>query len=134
MKQWIKLTRVLGDFSENMDYQSAISDSKYNELKINEIKSILFSSATTSRDYIQTRINLNSIIIMKSERGIIRVFSIMGSNDAARCEEDNSTNVNIMPSKLQKEFLSKKRGDKVVVSTVIDGQITTGIYKIIAII
>ncbi|PIM94823.1 Transcription elongation factor GreA [Candidatus Hodgkinia cicadicola] len=124
LKWQLKSTRSLGDLSENADYHNIKSDSKYNESKINEIKSILTTAIIANERPSSNRIGLNSTVIAKTEQNVIIILTIKGNNKIIT----NSTNINLS-SKTTKELLFKKRSDKFIL-------ITSGIptiYKIITI-
>ncbi|PIM96450.1 Transcription elongation factor GreA [Candidatus Hodgkinia cicadicola] len=120
----LKSTRSLGDLSENSDYHNIKSDSKHNESKINEIKSILTTATIANEKPTSNRIGLNSTVIAKTKQNVIIILTIEGNNKITT----NSTNVYLSP-KTTKELLFKKRSDKFVLTT---SGIPT-IYKIITI-
>ncbi len=113
LKHQLKLTRTYGDLSENADYQLTKIDNKHNEIKINELKVLLSTTEIASVKQNHNRIELNVIIILKSDycKYKFKTFCIVSKNEVML----NSTNIEISSS-LAQNLLFKKRGDKIIIT------------------
>ncbi len=99
----------MGDLSENADYQNAKTDSKQNEARINEIKTILASSEISSDKPMSNRIGFNTMVIVKDNCNQLKLINVVGNEVIT-----NPINIGLS-SLIAKEFLFKKRGDKVMI-------------------
>jgi transcription elongation factor GreA len=106
----IKEAKEQGDLSENAEYNEAKSREIENEKRISELESILKNSVVVQKDSKSKKIGIGSVVRLKSEKKVERVFYIVGSDEA-----DPTSNKISNESPLGAALMHKKPQDKVVV-------------------
>jgi len=125
ISQKIQEAKVLGDLSENAEYQEALSIQSFNEGKIMELEEILRQGEILRRkaDHRHEAVEIGAQIRAESKFGN-QQFTIVGSSEA-----DPANGFISNESPLGKAFLGHKAGEEVEVETP-KGKI---IYKILEI-
>ncbi len=107
----IKEAKEQGDLSENAEYSEAKRLQNENEMRISELEGMLKDSVVAAKQKSSGEIGMGSKLTVQFS-GKTLDFEIVGSNetDPAKGKISNE-------SPLGKEFIGKKKGDKVEVST-----------------
>jgi transcription elongation factor GreA len=108
----IKTAREFGDLSENAEYQSARQEQERNETRISEVEHILNNTQLIKAPRGDSKVQLGSKVELKSARGEVRKFQVVGTVEADPLEGKISDE-----SPLGQAVLSKKEGDEVEIVT-----------------
>jgi transcription elongation factor GreA len=118
----IKTAREQGDLSENAEYQSARAEQEKNEFRISEIENILANTEIITKPKGDSKIQLGSVVKLKSAAGKEKEFQIVGTVEADPLSGKISDE-----SPIGKALLGKKEGESVDITTPAD----TTSYKIV---
>ncbi|MEK7536984.1 MAG: transcription elongation factor GreA [Patescibacteria group bacterium] len=113
ISQKIQEAKALGDFSENAEYQEALSIQSFNEGRILEMEEILRRAQLVSREagHNHEAVEVSAQVKVESKFGI-QQFTIVGSSEA-----DPAKGFISDESPLGKAFLGHKKGDEIEVET-----------------
>ena len=104
----IKQARELGDLSENAEYQTAREEQDRLEARISEIEHILGNVQVIKKPKADGVVRLGSTVKLKSAKGEIKQFQIVGTMEADPLNGRVSDE-----SPIGKALLDKKIGDSV---------------------
>lgn len=117
----IKTAREFGDLAENAEYASARSEQEQAEGRIAELENILQNVKVISKPKGDSKVQLGSNVILKSEDGKKREFQIVGTVEADPLNGKISDE-----SPIGQALIGKKVGEEVEIQTPND--VTT--YKV----
>jgi transcription elongation factor GreA len=120
----IKTAREFGDLAENAEYQSARQEQDKNETRISEVEHILQNLELIESPRGDSKVQLGSMIKLKSEDGKTKEFQVVGTVEADPLEGKISDE-----SPIGKALLGKKEGEAVEIKTPAE----TATYKIVEI-
>ena len=118
----IKTAREFGDLAENAEYQSARQEQDKNEARISEVEHILQNVEIIQSPRSDSKVQLGSMVKLKSEDGKTKEFQVVGTMEADPLEGKISDE-----SPIGQALLGKKVGDAVEIKT--PAEIST--YKIV---
>jgi transcription elongation factor GreA len=118
----IKSAREFGDLSENAEYSSARQDQERVEGRIFEIEHILQSVVIINKPKGDSKVQLGSVVKLKSSTATAKTFQVVGTVEADPSEGKISDE-----SPIGQALLSKKVGDSVEIKTPVE----TIEYKIV---
>lgn len=118
----IKSARELGDLSENAEYQSARAEQERTEARISEVENILLNSEIIKKPKGDSKVQLGSVVKLKSGAGKAKEFQVVGTVEADPLSGKISDE-----SPIGQALLGKKEGDSVEIKTPAD----TTTYKIV---
>lgn len=121
MAERINQARQLGDLSENHEYQAARTEQDRLESRISEIEHVLNNTEVIKKPRGDNKVQLGSIVKLRSADGKAKEFSIVGTVEADPLKGKISDE-----SPIGKLLMGKVVGDKVVIQ---NSPTTT--YKII---
>lgn len=120
----IKTAREFGDLSENAEYASARQEQEKVESRISEIENILQNVKVIQKPRAEGKVLLGSSVKLKSQSGIVKEFSVVGTVEADPLNGKISNE-----SPIGQALLNQKVGDDIEIKTPAD--VTT--YKIVEI-
>ncbi|HEX5796782.1 MAG TPA: transcription elongation factor GreA [Candidatus Saccharimonadales bacterium] len=120
----IKTAREQGDLSENAEYHSAKEDQERTETRIAELEHILANTEVINKPRSGNKVQLGSIVKLKSKTGKGKVFQVVGTVEADPLEGKISDE-----SPLGQALLNRQVGDSVDITTPSD----TTSYKVTSI-
>jgi transcription elongation factor GreA len=106
----IKEAKEQGDLSENAEYSEAKRQQNENETRIAELEGMLKDSVVAARQKSSSTVGIGSKLAVKCNSKEMR-FEIVGSNEVDPAQGKISNE-----SPLGKEFIGKKKGDKIEVA------------------
>jgi transcription elongation factor GreA len=118
----IKSARELGDLAENAEYQSARAEQERNETRVSEIENILQSVEIIKKPKGDSKVQLGSVVKLKSGAGKAKEFQVVGTVEADPLNGKISDE-----SPIGQALLGKKEGETVEIKTPAD----TTAYKIV---
>lgn len=98
---------LLGDFSENFEYQAAKSKLRGVNNKILELENMLNKAEIIKKDSQNNYVTLGKVVSLKINNEI-KIYKIMGSQ-----ESNPNENIISQNSPLGQGLLNKKKGDKI---------------------
>ena len=78
----IKTAREFGDLSENAEYSSARQEQERTETRISEIENILQNVEVIKKPKGDSKVQIGSSVKMKSEKGSVKAFQVVGTVEA----------------------------------------------------
>jgi len=78
----IKTAREFGDLSENAEYSSARQEQERAETRISEIENILQNVEVIKKPKGDSKVQIGSSVKMKSEKGSVKAFQVVGTVEA----------------------------------------------------
>ncbi|HET7673804.1 MAG TPA: transcription elongation factor GreA [Candidatus Saccharimonadales bacterium] len=117
----IKTAREQGDLTENAEYHSAKEEQERTEARISELEHILANTEVISKPRSGKKVQLGSVVKMKSKGGKEKVFQVVGTVEADPLEGKISDE-----SPIGQALLGKAVGDSVDITTPND----TTTYKV----
>ena len=108
----LKVTRELGDMSENAGYQSAKEDLQMVDRRIEEITELIKTSSITRNDVKATYVDVGTKVTLKDTTGNIYTYEIVGVSEADPLNSKIS-----YESPIGKAIIKKRVGDTANVST-----------------
>ncbi len=118
----IKTAREFGDLSENAEYSSARQEQERVESRISEIEHILQNVEEIKKPKGEGKVQLGSIVKLKSAAGKTKEFQVVGTVEADPLNGKISDE-----SPIGQALLGKKKGDDVEIVTPAD----TTTYKVV---
>ena len=107
----IEKAKELGDLSENAEYHEAKEDFAFTQGRIQELESIVMRAQIVSKSK-DNKVNIGSVIKVRSDKGREAEYTIVGSNEADPVHGKISNETPLALS-----FMGKKAGDRVEVKT-----------------
>ncbi|MBU2025389.1 MAG: transcription elongation factor GreA [Patescibacteria group bacterium] len=104
----IKDAKEQGDLSENAEYSEAKSRETENEKRIAELESVLKNSVVVRKNGKSKKIDIGSVVKVKTGRAGERIFRIVGSNEA-----DPISNKISNESPIGAALMNKAAGDSI---------------------
>jgi transcription elongation factor GreA len=117
----IKTAREQGDLSENAEYHSAKEDQERTESRISELEHILANTEVITKPRGGGKVQLGSVVKLKSKTGKGKVFQVVGTVEADPLEGKISDE-----SPIGQALLGKAVGDSLDITTPAD----TTSYKV----
>lgn len=108
----IKSARELGDLAENSEYQSAMAEKERNDARISEIENILGSVEIIKKPKGDSKVQLGSVVKLKSGSGKAKEFQVVGTVEADPLNGKISDE-----SPIGQALLGKKEGDSIEIKT-----------------
>lgn len=121
----IRIAREFGDLAENAEYQTARSDQEKNENRIGEVEHILANAQLITKPKGDSKVQLGSTVILKSDGGKDKQFQVVGTVEADPLEGKISDE-----SPIGQALLGKKEGESVEIKTPAE----TSVYQIVDIL
>lgn len=118
----IKTAREFGDLTENAEYTSAIQEQERTESRIAEIEHILQNVELITKPRGDNKVQLGSIVKLKSESGKTKEFQVVGTVEADPLNGKISDE-----SPIGRALLGKKEGEAAEIKTPAE----TATYKIV---
>ncbi len=78
----IKTAREFGDLAENAEYSSARQEQERTETRISEIENILQNVEVIKKPKGDSKVQIGSSVKMKSEKGSVKAFQVVGTVEA----------------------------------------------------
>jgi transcription elongation factor GreA len=78
----IKTAREFGDLAENAEYSSARQEQERAETRISEIENILQNVEVIKKPKGDSKVQIGSSVKMKSEKGSVKAFQVVGTVEA----------------------------------------------------
>jgi transcription elongation factor GreA len=120
----IKAAREFGDLSENAEYSAALQEQDRTENRISEIEHILQNVEIIKKPKGDSKVQLGSIVKLKSDGGKAKTYQVVGTVEANPSEGKISDE-----SPIGVALMSKTVGDKVEIVTPVE----TTSYKVVEI-
>ena len=111
----IKTAREFGDLAENAEYSVARGEQERNESRVSEIEHILQNVELIRAPRSDSKVQLGSIVKLKSEAGDTKKFQVVGTVEADPLNEKISDE-----SPIGRALLGKEVGEKVEIVTPAD--------------
>lgn len=108
----IKTAREFGDLSENAEYSAARQEQEHCESRISEIEHILLNAAIIKKPKGDSKVQLGSVVKLKSKSGKTKQFQVVGTVEADPMNGKISDE-----SPMGKALLGKKEGEDVEIVT-----------------
>jgi transcription elongation factor GreA len=108
----IATAKELGDLSENAEYSDAKDEQSFVERRIAELENIVRSVNIIKKGKKSSSVQVGSTIEIEDEKGVLKKYSIVGSNEADPAQGKISNE-----SPLGQAFIGKKSGENVSVNT-----------------
>lgn len=108
----IKTAREQGDLTENAEYHSAKEDQERTEARIAELEHILANTEVISKPRSGSKVQLGSVVKLKSKAGKEKIFQVVGTVEADPLEGKISDE-----SPIGQALMDKQVGDSVEIST-----------------
>lgn len=107
----IEAARALGDLKENAEYHEAKESQQQNEMKIAEHEYLLKVCKVVASDTHSNTLNLGNRVVVKTNKGDMKEFKIVGFNEA-----NPSQGLISNESPLGKALIGRQKGESVEVN------------------